>query len=113
MNNYKQILINEYGKEYANAAIRDARRMVKLSNQQSYTTKQREEMDRLSDFGFSRATMLAVTAVLKDAAGDDVTMNEYTACGHMFSTENWRELESEGLVQLYRVAQPYQLVFSA
>lgn len=113
MNTYKQILINEYGKDFANAAIRDARQMVKLSNQQSYTTAQRQRMDNLSDMGFSRATMLAVTAVLKEMHKDQTTTNEYTILGHMFSRENWRELEDEGLVQWFRVAPPYQFVFLA
>lgn len=113
MNAYKQILINEYGKSYANAAIKDARQMVKLSNQQSYTPKQREKMDRMSDLGFNRATMLAVTAVLKDMANDQTTINEYTVLGHMFSQSDWRELELEGLVQWFRVAHPYQFVFLA
>lgn len=112
-NTYKQPLIEEYGKSYATAAIRDARQMVKLSNQESYTTQQRQRMNRLVDLGFNRATMLAVTAVLKDMHKDRTTANEYTILGHMFSRNDWQELENEGLVQWFRVAPPYQFVFLA
>ena len=113
MNTYKQILEQEYGKDYAKAAIKTARKIVKLSNTPMPTKKQHDEMARIYAIGFNRPGILAVVAIFAEQNKGQITINSEQLFGKLFTRKHFAELESEGLVRIYAVAQPHQFVFSA
>lgn len=112
MNAYKQILANEYGEDFANKIMKRMKRVVNLSNAPSITAAQNAELSRNQDMGYSKAEMLAATAILQNNIGT-TTANEDMVLGRAFERKNWDELVQDGLVQWFRVAPPYQFVFLA
>lgn len=118
MNQYHQLLQNEYGKEYAVALVKWARQAVKASdNPMLRTAKQKKLVDdwemsclyyEKEDF---RPYMLAVVAVKADEHKGSLTVNLERVVGTLFDRKHLRGLQEEFLVDILAVAPPYQFVF--
>lgn len=118
MNQYQQLLQNEYGKEHAAALMQWARQAVKASdNPMRHTAKQQKLVDdwemscRYYEKEDFRPYMLAVVAVKAQEHKGSLTVNLERVLGTLFDRKHLRGLQEEYLVDILAVAPPYQFVF--
>ena len=117
MNEYHNLLINEFGKTYADSMIKWARSIIKASSSEYPTSKQFELMrdwDSKCDWYNNDAFYpyaLAVMSLMKKRYSKQITVNSDEILGKAFSIKMFRCLQEKGLIDIFMVAQPYQIVF--
>lgn len=118
-NAYKAMLEQEVGKEEAARLIRWARRGYRINDKSGLLSKRdREYMDEVMSLSYQsseelRAHGLAIVAVASTRCErGQLTANLSDVLGRVFMREFLTDLHITGAIEIFAVAQPYQIVFS-
>lgn len=116
MNAYQQILTNKYSEETAKDLMKWARKFTKLyyAPMIDLSKAAQKWIKEETRYELSESQAIAIVAVAKGKNKSRVTANLEDICTTTTSDMIFKalmKLQQTGMIEIYRVASPYQLVF--